>query len=160
MKFVQLWAPSIYCSHFWGPECLIRLQTSSAASLKAPSTGERGPWKWQPFADPLRSAGLGPSLQHTHTAQYYQPWFSASQKLSWIRSGRLPPASFLCSQICTHAVDSLHTSCEISSAQWSWLLSVLGTGSLCWEAKQNKAKPSAIPGWAFKLCYYTKSCPL
>lgn len=38
MEFAQPWASSIYCSPFWGPECLIPLQTSSAAPLETHST--------------------------------------------------------------------------------------------------------------------------
>lgn len=99
---------------------------------------KKGWWKWQPSADPLRSTGLGPSLQHTHAAQCYQPQSSASQKLQWIRSGRLPPARFLCSQICARAADSLHTSCEISSAPWSWLSLCLAQALPVENTKQNK----------------------
>lgn len=38
MEFAQPWAPSIYRSPFWGPECLIPLQTSSAVPLETHST--------------------------------------------------------------------------------------------------------------------------
>lgn len=63
MESVQPWAPSICCSTFWGPECLIPLQTSFAASVEAHTTPwyKRCPWEWQPSVDPLRSTGLGPA---------------------------------------------------------------------------------------------------
>lgn len=139
MEFVQSWAPSIYCSPFWGPECLIPLQTSPAASLEAHTTPryESSLCEWQLSADPVRAAGLGPSLQHTHTAQCYQPHSSASQKCTASRLGGWHQRGS-CSQICAHAVYSLHSSCEISSALWLWLLSVLGKGSCSWEQKAEQ----------------------